>query len=171
MSIAHFSDVIRFFLLKQHGGLWIDATCLITQDIPSSIFEYNFYSLDGAYSNDLKWKWTSWFMYAKKGDIIIKNMCHFYELYWNEFNSAVTYLFLDCWLLALYNNVPEIKNEIELYPDCHSKCYAFIGNWSKPYSENLYNVLETSFFISKMTYKGVLPPKGGTIYGFIVKSK
>lgn len=30
MSITHFSDILRSYLLAEHGGTWIDATVLLT---------------------------------------------------------------------------------------------------------------------------------------------
>lgn len=106
VSHAHFSDVLRFELLREHGGVWIDATCFISQPIPGYIYEHTFFSLNGVYDGGLGWKWTSWFMAAKKGDLLVENMCQFYEAYWDKYESAVTYLFLDCWVLALYNHIP-----------------------------------------------------------------
>ena len=113
VSHAHFSDVLRFELLREHGGIWIDATCFVSQSFPMYVYEYSFFSLNGAYTGGLGWKWTSWFMAAKKGDLLVENMCRFYEAYWGKYESAVTYLFLDCWVLALYNHIPEIKAEID----------------------------------------------------------
>lgn len=74
VSIAHFSDVMRFELLRKYGGIWIDATCFITHPIPQYVYDYSFFSLNGAYTNDLNWKWTSWFMSVKKGDLLVENM-------------------------------------------------------------------------------------------------
>jgi hypothetical protein len=53
MSFAHFSDTLRFELLREHGGVWIDATCFVSSEIPYYVFEHSFYSLNGAYAKDL----------------------------------------------------------------------------------------------------------------------
>lgn len=173
VSHAHFSDVLRFELLREHGGVWIDATDFISMPIPDFVFDGSFYSLNGAYTNGLGWKWASWFMAAKKGDLLVENMCRFYEAYWEKYDSAVTYLFLDCWVLALYNHIPSIKNNIDALPDCKNKCYSIISNWNKVYSEKEYNDLVNRFFVNKLTYKGLLPSieKEGklTVYGKILK--
>ena len=79
VSLAHFSDVLRFELLREHGGIWVDATDFISMSLPNYVFEYTFFSLNGAYSDDLVWKWTSWFMVAQKGDLLVENMCRFYR--------------------------------------------------------------------------------------------
>lgn len=142
--------------------------------IPSYVFDYPFFSLNGAYSDDLEWKWTSWFMAAKKGDLLVENMCRFYEAYWERYDSAVTYLFWDCWVLALYHNIPSIKNNIDSLPNCKSKCFSIISNWNKVYSEESYCHLMNRFFVNKLTYKGPLPPieqnETLTVFGKLLKS-
>lgn len=37
ISHTHFSDYIRVKLLQEHGGVWIDSTVLLTDDIPDDI--------------------------------------------------------------------------------------------------------------------------------------
>ncbi len=32
-SITHFSDILRFALLSQYGGLWLDATIFVSEDL------------------------------------------------------------------------------------------------------------------------------------------
>lgn len=61
ISLAHFSDVIRFYLLYFYGGTWIDATCFLSREIPGEIRETEFWSINGAYKNILGWRWTSFF--------------------------------------------------------------------------------------------------------------
>lgn len=158
--------------MKEYGGVWIDATCFLSKSLPHNIFNYNFYSLNGAYT-DLKWKWTSWFMVAKKGDLLVENMCRFYEAYWNKYHTAITYLFLDCWILAMYNNIPNIKKEIDEIPYSGEKCFSIICKWHNIYSENLFKSITDTYFINKLTYKPPLPKEidNGrvTIYGKLLK--
>ena len=105
---------------------------------------------------------------------MFENMCRFYEAYWKKYDSAVTYLFLDCWVLALYNHIPSIKQNIDALPDCKGKCYSIISNWNKLYSEEFYHHLMSCFFVNKLTYKDHLPPieqdEALTIYGKLLKS-
>lgn len=43
ISWAHYSDYLRYELLAVHGGMWIDATCFLINDIPESIFNSTVY--------------------------------------------------------------------------------------------------------------------------------
>lgn len=113
-------------------------------------------------------------MTAKKGDLLVENMCRFYETYWNRYNSAITYLFLDCWILALYNHVSAIKDNIDSLPDCKGKCYGIPANWGSLYEEDRYARITNSYFVHKLTYKGAHPKEKEdgrlTIYGHILNT-
>ena len=39
ISPAHYSDFVRIELLKNYGGLWLDATVLLTQPLPDAVFQ------------------------------------------------------------------------------------------------------------------------------------
>jgi hypothetical protein len=43
MSYAHFADLLRLNLLKNHGGIWLDATAYMTGFIPQYIVSEDFF--------------------------------------------------------------------------------------------------------------------------------
>ena len=45
LTMTHFSDLIRMALLKEYGGLWIDATVFVSNKIPQKYFERDLYSV------------------------------------------------------------------------------------------------------------------------------
>lgn len=49
MSLTHFSDILRYNLLYNWGGAWIDATCLLTKPIPERCYANEYFSLKDAY--------------------------------------------------------------------------------------------------------------------------
>ena len=42
ISNTHFSDILRIILLIEHGGFWLDATTLLTNELPKYISKRNF---------------------------------------------------------------------------------------------------------------------------------
>ena len=174
IGLAHFSDILRFNLLNQHeSSLWIDATCFLFSKLPEKIKDYSFYSLKGAFEKGLKWRWTSFFMYAQKGDLLVDNMCRFYDAYWKEHNNIVTYLVLDCWITALCKHLPRIEQEIEQLPKDGKKIFNLIAHLDNIYSNEVFNQITSETFVYKLTYKQNWPKcKDGkdTIYGHLIKS-
>ena len=43
MTVAHFSDLLRLMLLKTYGGIWMDATILLTGPIPEEYAKQDFF--------------------------------------------------------------------------------------------------------------------------------
>lgn len=153
ISLPHFSDIIRFNLLYDRGGVWIDATNLMTGKIPDSIFEFSFYSIKDAYKNSLGWKWTSFYMAAKKHDYLCGCMVDFYNQYWKEHDMALTYLFLDCWLTVLYKKNNGVRQEIDSYHSSKLKVFELLQILGNDFSENEYENTCNESYIHKLTYK------------------
>ena len=55
ISITHFSDVLRFSLLKKYGGLWIDSTVYVSRPIPVEYMKMPLYSIQNL-SNEERYK-------------------------------------------------------------------------------------------------------------------
>jgi len=168
---AHFSDVIRFNLLNQRGGLWIDATCYVSLPLPDEIFTSDFYSLKDAYPRQ---RWTSFFIGGAAHNIIFENMCEFYNKFWAEHDVAFTYLFLDYQLMAFYFISKDIRKLIESTPD-GAKPFILMPNLGNPYSEEDFANFCNSFYVQKLTYRN-LPPcitSDGqpTILSYILENK
>ena len=85
ISNAHFSDIIRMTLLRDYGGLWIDATVFCTKDIPNDVFDKVFFSckspkVETNYISGLQW--TSFIIGGKKNSLFYRYILDFYLEYW-----------------------------------------------------------------------------------------
>lgn len=81
ISVAHFSDIIRTACLVKNGGLWLDATVLLTSEIPKYYFDNELLFLQNPTSQIIKC--SSWFMYSKYDN--------------NKILSTVFYILKDYW--------------------------------------------------------------------------
>ena len=73
IKTAFFSDILRTCLLIRHGGIWIDATVLLTEELPDYITDADLF----VFQNDLKidldgLNMASYFIAAKPDNIILK---------------------------------------------------------------------------------------------------
>ena len=50
MGPAHFSDYLRFSLLAEYGGLWLDATVFLSEEIPEAYFQMPVFTCRSAYT-------------------------------------------------------------------------------------------------------------------------
>ena len=92
MSYAYFTDIIRLALLYYYGGVWLDATVLLTDNIPQKYFEmeYFMFQRDDNLKDKKKWEdfdsvYFSWdkdmrvrvmnsVIFAKKNNKVIKRI-------------------------------------------------------------------------------------------------
>lgn len=111
MTKAHFSDLLRLMLLKTYGGIWMDATILLTGPIPDAYSESDFFCFrrdsmepDYRYWRNVYAYYFGWakgfrvnmlnsFMVAKKENRTISELCDLMLLWWEHNNGLPDYFF------------------------------------------------------------------------------
>lgn len=112
MTTAHFSDLLRLILLKTYGGIWMDATIMLTGAIPKEYSESEFFVFrrDPLEPNYRYWRnvyayyfgWAkgfrvnmlSSFMVAKRGNRIVSEICDLMLTWWRHNDNFPDYFFL-----------------------------------------------------------------------------
>ncbi len=168
---AHKADIIRLSLLKNHGGVWADATLLCMQPLngwveeavkPAGLWMYhgNGGGMDGVNGPAI------WFIVSEKNSLIInkwKNAC---DTYWKNRTKADSYYLLDGLFKNLFESDLEFKNKWNLAPHlyCESKGQAHTLyyrirklNWLSLASSNNPDLkkifLETPPYVLKLSWK------------------
>ena len=111
-SRAFFSDLLRLMLLKTYGGIWMDATIMLSGPIPEEYVSKDlfFFRRDPDEPNITYWRNTyayyfgwakgfrvnmlSSFMFGKKNSRSISELCDLMLLWWKEHNDLPDYFFL-----------------------------------------------------------------------------
>ena len=75
-SVARFSDLVRLYVLEEHGGIWLDASILVKKPFDNWLFpryaEFAGYYM-GSITSDIKYPvLESWFLAANKNSRFIK---------------------------------------------------------------------------------------------------
>ena len=121
ITITHLSDIIRFELLYKYGGLWLDSTVMVSEDIPVWIYEADFYTIKngtgGDYKNIAKERWTAFVIGSKKGNPVISGVRWLFQEYWKEHGKLVCYYLIDFCMNDVYEALPEAKYAIDAVPD------------------------------------------------------
>lgn len=133
-----FADIVRYCLLYKYGGTWIDSTVLMTDKIPKRILKEDLFLFHIAKGN-LQRRYfltANWFIHAKPGNVIMKDLIKFCFAYWRQENKPVNY-FLDYFFfsMAVKNDIEarKIFNKMMYYPErLH-----FYPRLSKPFSKKL----------------------------------
>ena len=120
ISLTHFSDILRVYLLYHYGGLWMDATVLAVDDIPEEIFRHEFFSIKSGFNPKSfsvpMGRWTSFFQAAHKGSMLCGFALDFHIEYWKEHNMPVDYILIDYIYALAYEEYPECRELLDSVP-------------------------------------------------------
>ena len=116
---THMSDIIRANLLFRHGGLWLDATVLLTGRFPK--FDKKKYwtiksNPDLSVSCVSKARWNGSIMYCPKGHFFVQYMSLCYRLYWEKYNKLIDYFLIDYFTDMALIEMPSYKKEFDTIP-------------------------------------------------------
>ena len=177
IKTAFFSDILRTCLLIQHGGIWIDSTVLLTEELPSFITDADLF----VFQNDLKidldgLNMASYFIAAKKDNKILKETLTSLIQYWKENNFLVNYFTFLHTFTMVTQATKENKELFSKVPFFNFlPVQQFQGELLNQFSEERWNEIKKISGIHKLTHKqSVLTKKKdidttGTFYEHVVK--
>ena len=111
VGATHFTDLIRIALLTAYGGVWLDATILLTAPLEDKLTndDYFLYQRDWAQEDKKQWRRTyayyfSWHkdfkvrmlssvIYSKRGALVISDLFQLMLHYWRTQNGIIDYFF------------------------------------------------------------------------------
>lgn len=104
ISIQTFSDILRFQLIYQYGGVWCDATLMFYEKIDFDVMlkEKSFYSLNvdckekrQLWGNVYPVTYTTFFFAARKKSYILKSINEAYIEYYKKYDFVIDYFLND----------------------------------------------------------------------------
>lgn len=162
-----FSDLLRLALLATYGGVWLDATTLLTDSLPVQYFDYGFFLFQRDENEPNKdywensyayyWGWYEGFrvrvlnsvIYAQKGNDTILDLYNMIYSYWLNNKIYPYYFFFQILFDCLISRMPD-KN-CRVLSDCLPHYTMQIVTDDFPYM-SFEKVLKLTS-IHKMTYK------------------
>ena len=162
LSAAHFSDIIRFSVLYQYGGIWMDATLFVSPYATLEMFEGDFFTLNHPPIHTDKieraigdFKWSGFFLAGKKGKPYFKHIRDLYLYYVRKFPIFIHYLMMDFIILSEYKCNDEFSTLVDGLPILASaEGVWFLRNHANdPFDENEWREVLKNTPIMKTTYK------------------
>ena len=157
MGFAHYSDILRIFLLEKYGGIWLDATIFCSQDLPEEYFSYDLFSCKsdcatpGCVSNN---QWTTFCLGGHKGNILFKALKAFYLVYWEKEICAIDYLFFDDAIELARRLLPTVRKEINEIPQTNYRRDELIQRFADKWTEEAVNdLLKSDTVMFKLGYR------------------
>ena len=162
LSAAHYSDIVRFSLLYQYGGIWMDATLFVSPYATLEMFEGDFFSLNHPPLDTNKmerticdYKWSGYCLAGQKGKSYFKHIREIYIYYVRKYPLFLHYLMMDYFILSEYDSNPEFKALVDGLPIlAPAEKVFFLREYAdKIFDEDEWEEVLTHTPIMKTTYK------------------
>lgn len=155
ISYAHFSDILRFNLINQNGGLWVDSTILLTSPIDEAIFEQQFYSIKiQEFGNFIsRCRWCGFFIVGAKHNKLTSTVCDIFNRYWAHEDCLIDYFLIDYAINIAYESDTEIKNIIDNINPSNPHIYSLSSCLSENYTYDRIKLLTSDTAIFKLNWK------------------
>ena len=173
ISRTHFSDAMRFSLLSEHGGIWVDATTLMTGALPTFAIDTPLF----VYHSDQKGSslLSVNFISCCKHHPLVEDTYRMIEAYWKAENRTVDYnMTAVFWTIAVRANQQnsELWKQVLYVPTGLKE--VLINELNTPYTEKRWRQICALSPIHKLTYKfdefGVNPLLKESLFDYIMNT-
>lgn len=164
-------NIIRVMLLSKYGGLWIDSTVYVSQDLPD--FNSDLFSLRRLPDNDLisECRWSTYLLYAGKSRILFEFLRDIHLAYWKNNDRVIDYVLFDYFIALAYEYIPTVQKIINNIPFSNPNVRWLENNMNQEYNEQCFSELMNSTQFHKLSHKFALKEKTDdgllTYYGYL----
>lgn len=167
ISLAHFSDVLRVYLLNKYGGTWIDSTVYLTGKIPDNIMNSSFFVLQkDPLKDNQENKMSCFFIHSKGYSEHIAMLKIILDTYWTENDFVINYFMFEHISTMLSDKTPVLQAEWEAMPYYNAKelTEPLQLKLFKDFDEQDWKELINNSSIHKLTYKKLISKTSGKSY-------
>lgn len=155
LSLAHYADYCRVRLLKTYGGIWVDATILCNAPLVN-INNYSFYSIKNEKENQLyvsDYKWSVNFLCSSPNNPLFSILEEMFVIYFSKFKKTIDYFLLDYFIAVLYDELPAIRQMIDMIPYNNPDFNHFIEKINTQYKQPEYLAITKENQLFKLSWK------------------
>lgn len=152
LPLAIYADLMRVALLEHYGGTWMDATILLTDEIPQEILNSDFFVFHNSLGEiDNPVLYPVWFIHAKQHNRTIFEIRNVLFAYWKRKNHVPEYLFSNIVITQIMRSSPEVEKKMPyLNSDYSEYLVRVLGD---KFTEEKFNWIKRLTGIHKLTYK------------------
>ncbi|KAB7788131.1 capsular polysaccharide synthesis protein [Bifidobacterium cebidarum] len=158
ITLTHLSDLLRFNLLYNYGGLWMDATLLTTESLDSvdtsTLFTCSGFN-DPTLFNVSEGRWTGFFIGGPAGQPLFLFMDNFFSNYWQNNSEMPDYFLIDYALdYAWSSNIGNFRNTCLRYKDIQPRMFDLQQSLSNTSFLSMHwEEITDKTYIFKLSYK------------------
>lgn len=150
---AHFADILRVNLLAQRGGLWLDATLMLTKKIDELFFSEEFYTIKiktfGNYISQCRW--SVFCLSCQPGNLLFTELSRLFSEYLLVYTEFIDYFLFDHFINLLYINNEAIRKMIDHVTMNNPQVHSLSGLLCQNYNKENYKKLSNDTQIFKLS--------------------
>jgi hypothetical protein len=151
---THKSDLLRAELLYSYGGLWIDATVYCSRKIPNYMCEQELFAFQWSLFDPSVLKISSWFIYAKKNQAVIRSMRNLLFAYWKREDKLKNYyLFHIAFSKAVDSSPGNLESFLSMKYVNNSNPHVLYGKMSCDFDVSEWSTISELSPVHKLSYK------------------
>lgn len=154
---THKSDLIRLALLERYGGIWLDATCFVSEPLTPRVDRLleNGDTFGFTYSPAMI---SSWFLASRQSSYVIHLWRAALFMWWEERGELLGYFLLHHFFEMLYELDDRFRAEWEKGTQLSSRPpHALQAAMLKDYEPTDYQTALENSFVHKLTHKARKP--------------
>jgi len=167
MTITHFSDILRFALLYEHGGVWMDATIYLSRHFDDEIYGQPLFTIKSDKPDGRKW--SSFFWASSEKSQCIGTLLQYFYNYWKHEDGLIDYFLINSIIAVTYQKNEAFKKALDAVPSSNSDVMKMFEQLNSTY-ESLH--VNDDTYINKLSYKrnwAKYTPQGElTVYGSLI---
>lgn len=168
ISNTAYSDIVRFMIIRQYGGLWLDATTWLFDAVPDYIRQSELF----LFRNE-GWIPSVGVIAAQARNVIICKTCDVLLEYWRKEDRQIAYPLAALAALVAVESTPEVRPMWEkamIVPN--NKCL-LLGHLFSPYSPDLLDIIRRQSVIQQLSWKYPAEEyaKEGTFYDIVIRKQ
>ena len=169
ITLTHFSDIVRNALLAEQGGIWLDATIYLTDELKG--WNLPFYTIKQGCPADHKfvseYMWTGFCMGGVKGNPLNSFVMDALYEYHRKERGLIDYFLIDYMIALGYNTVSTIKKLVDDVPCSNPGLYYMQHNMGKPTDESRLKKVCEGTSVFKLNYKIDVPCDNRSLYYYL----
>lgn len=175
ITITQFSDILRFYLITNYGGIWLDATLYTTEKISEHYFEKQLFT-SGPYKNEsffvANGRWTGFFIGGAKNNLLSRFLLDIFLSYWKNENELIDYFLIDYFLdIAYSKNIGNFKHYLENKGQINPNLFELEKCLGVKFNENVWREINLNTSVFKLNYKKKIDENADNFLKYILQKK
>ena len=149
---AHFSDILRLQLLIEHGGLWLDATTLLTDCIPDYVLQSDFFVFHNGWMDEEMINVANWFIFSKRNsNLLLTQSRDLLIEYWRKYDYAKNYFIFHMLFRMVTDANEHLWNSVPYFNQIDN--HLLMNELQNPFDNQRVSQIKALTPIHKLTYK------------------